>query len=60
MADGAQHAGEAWDAAAIRALFDPKTGWLDRRAHSDAALYQLEMERIFARSWNFMCHDKLA
>jgi phenylpropionate dioxygenase-like ring-hydroxylating dioxygenase large terminal subunit len=57
MADGAQHVGENWDPAAIRALFDPNTGWLDRRVHSDAALYALEMERIFARTWNFMGHD---
>ncbi|HEY1710783.1 MAG TPA: SRPBCC family protein [Rhizomicrobium sp.] len=46
-----------WDKAAIQALFDPQTGWLDRRVHSDEALYRLEMERIFARSWNFMCHE---
>ena len=46
-----------WDSAAIAQLFDPKTGWLDRRVHSDEALYRLEMERIFARSWNFMCHE---
>ncbi|MFI4934986.1 MAG: Rieske 2Fe-2S domain-containing protein [Caulobacterales bacterium] len=57
MADGAQTIDAPWEADAIRALFDPKTGWLDRRAHSDEALYQLELERIFARGWNFMCHD---
>jgi len=48
---------EAWDAASIRALFDPATGTLDRRVLSDEALYRLELERIFARGWNFMCHD---
>ena len=57
MADGTQPIEAAWAADAIRALFDPKTGWLDRRVHSDAALYQLELERIFARGWNFMCHE---
>jgi len=46
-----------WDKAAIDALFDRTTGWLDRRVFCDAALYRLEMERIFARGWNFMCHD---
>jgi phenylpropionate dioxygenase-like ring-hydroxylating dioxygenase large terminal subunit len=56
MADGAQ-VGEAWDRTELLSLFDPGAGVLDRRAHSDEALYQLELERIFARSWNFMCHD---
>lgn len=56
MADGAARV-QAWDKAAIQALFDPATGWLDRRVLSDEGLYQLELERIFARSWNFMCHE---
>ncbi len=56
MADGGQTA-ETWDSAAIRALFDPATGVLDRRVLSDEAIYRLELERIFARGWNFMCHD---
>ena len=56
MADGSQSV-EAWDRAEILSLFDPTTGVLDRRVHSDAAIYQLELERIFARGWNFMCHD---
>lgn len=46
-----------WDAAAIRGLFDPETGALDRRMYTDEALYRLELERIFARGWNFMCHE---
>jgi phenylpropionate dioxygenase-like ring-hydroxylating dioxygenase large terminal subunit len=57
MADGTQAIEPAWEADEIRALFDAKTGWLDRRVHSDAALYQLELERVFARGWNFMCHE---
>ena len=55
MADGGAGA-ERWDRAAIQALFDPETGWLDRRVLSDEALYRLELERIFARGWNFVCH----
>ena len=47
----------AWDTASIRKLYDPATGHLDRRVHGDEALYQLELERIFARSWNFMAHE---
>ncbi len=56
MADGAQ-TGPAWDGAALRSMFDPTTGVLDRRILSDEAIYRLELERIFARGWNFMCHD---
>ena len=56
MADGGQVA-ELWDRHRILSLFDPATGILDRRVLSDEALYQLELERIFARGWNFMCHD---
>ena len=57
MADGATGVGQAWDRASIQALFDAEAGWLDRRVLSDPALYRLELERIFARGWNFMCHD---
>ncbi len=56
MADGS-HVHPTWTPEAIRALFDPATGRLDRRVHADEALYQLELERIFARGWNFMAHD---
>src|SRR6516164_2112994 len=56
MADGTR-VGQAWDRAAILALFDPATGVLDRRVLADEAIYQLELERIFARGWSFMCHE---
>lgn len=56
MADGSQPP-RRWDKAEILSLFDPDTGVLDRRVHSDEAIYRLELERIFARGWNFMCHD---
>ena len=38
-------------------MVDPEKGLVDRRIYSDTDIYQLEMERIFARAWNFMCHD---
>jgi phenylpropionate dioxygenase-like ring-hydroxylating dioxygenase large terminal subunit len=57
MADGSQVSEAGWGRAEIMGLFDPATGHLDRRVLSDEALYQLELERIFARGWNFMCHD---
>ena len=49
-------AAERWSPEAIRALFDPAEGRLDRRVFCDEDLYRLELERIFARGWNFMCH----
>ncbi|MGE0058491.1 MAG: aromatic ring-hydroxylating dioxygenase subunit alpha [Dehalococcoidia bacterium] len=36
---------------------DAQRGLVDRIIFSDEAIYQQELERIFARCWNFMCHD---
>jgi len=40
-----------------RSLVDVRAGTVDRRIFSDAEIYRAEMERIFARCWNFMCHE---
>jgi len=37
-------------------MVDPEKGTVDRRIFSDQAIYELELERIYARAWNFMCH----
>lgn len=41
----------------IGSCFDRQTGLLDRRIFADEAIYRQELERIFARAWNFMCHE---
>ena len=32
-------------------------GLIDRSIYTDERIYRLELQRIFARAWNFMCHD---
>jgi 3-phenylpropionate/trans-cinnamate dioxygenase alpha subunit len=41
----------------FRSLVDLKAGTVDRAIFADQDIYQLELERIFARAWNFMCHE---
>jgi ethylbenzene dioxygenase alpha subunit len=36
---------------------DTEEGWLDRRIFWDEDIYQLELERIFARCWVFVGHQ---
>ena len=39
------------------AMVDYENGTVDRRIFADQDLYELELERIFAKAWNFMAHD---
>jgi nitrite reductase/ring-hydroxylating ferredoxin subunit len=36
---------------------DFEKGLVDRIIFSDPKIYELEMERIFARAWSFVCHE---
>ncbi len=38
-------------------MVDAEKGTVDRRIFSAPDIYELELERIFARAWNFMAHD---
>ncbi len=41
----------------VQRMVDPDTGMVDRRMFTDQDIYEIELERIFARAWNFMAHD---
>ncbi len=41
----------------MRNYVDVTKGVVDRRIFADPDIFQLEMERIFARAWLFMAHD---
>ena len=42
---------------AIRALFDEQAGTISPNIYADPALYELELERVFARSWLVVAHE---
>ncbi|MDX2425660.1 MAG: aromatic ring-hydroxylating dioxygenase subunit alpha [Cycloclasticus sp.] len=46
-----------WSNEQIKQLVSDENGVLDARIYSDDALYQLELERVFARSWLLLGHD---
>ena len=38
-------------------MVDADKGLVDRQIFSDQEIYEAELEKIFARAWNFMCHE---
>ena len=49
--------GPGWSQEEILALVDRRAGVIDPRIFTDEQLYQLELERIFARGWSFLAHE---
>lgn len=45
------------DDAELRAMVDLDNGAIDRRIFWDDGIYQMELERIFARCWLFVAHE---
>ena len=41
----------------FRSMVDKDARTVARQIFSDQAIYEMELERIFARAWNFMCHE---
>ncbi|HEX4107347.1 MAG TPA: SRPBCC family protein [Solirubrobacteraceae bacterium] len=37
-------------------LADPDAGWVSRRVYVDPGVYELELERVFARAWLYLGH----
>src|SRR5687767_5015275 len=44
-------------ASRMRGMVEAKDGLVDRQIFSDQHIYELELEQIFARAWNFVAHD---
>jgi biphenyl 2,3-dioxygenase alpha subunit len=47
----------AWQISDIKNLIDEENGVVDPRLYTDRDLYDLELERIFGRSWLFLAHE---
>jgi len=41
----------SWTTNALKSLVKEEIGIFDPRIYSDQAIYELELERVFARSW---------
>lgn len=43
----------------VRPMVDAKNGQVTPEIYTDEAIYQLELERVFGRSWLFLAHESL-
>jgi 3-phenylpropionate/trans-cinnamate dioxygenase alpha subunit len=41
----------------VKRLVDTENGWVSRRIFIEPAIYDQELEQIFARCWLFLCHE---
>lgn len=46
-----------WNNEGIKSLIDNENGLIDPRIYTDEGIYELEQERIFARSWILLGHE---
>lgn len=45
------------DVREIDALVDAQNGRISPSIYTDPDLYELELERVFGRTWLFLCHE---
>lgn len=50
-------AGMMVDPSDLVAMVDPDTGWISPDVYTSEAIYRLELERVFGRSWLYLAHE---
>ncbi|MGY6258920.1 hypothetical protein ACXIVK_36365 [Paraburkholderia caledonica] len=47
----------AYGGTELRQLVVPDQGKISRRIYRDPDIYQMELRKIFTKTWNFICHE---